>query len=51
MATWCREDRGLGIGMLVGSLTPGSALPRLFHALPGLGEAGMPLWRSVVLVA
>ena len=51
MPTWCREDRGLGIGLLVGALTLGSALPHLFNALPWLGEAGMPLWRSVVLTA
>jgi MFS family permease len=51
MATWCREDRGLGIGLLVGALTLGSALPHLFNALPWLGEAGMPPWRPVVLTA
>jgi MFS family permease len=51
MATWCREDRGLGIGLLVGALTLGSALPHLFNALPWLGGAGMPPWRSVILVA
>jgi MFS family permease len=51
MATWCKEDRGLGIGLLVGALTLGSALPHLFNALPLLGEAGMPPWRSVILAA
>jgi MFS family permease len=51
MATWCKEDRGLGIGLLVGALTLGSALPHLFNALPWLGEAGMPPWRSVVLMS
>jgi MFS family permease len=52
MATWCKEDRGLGIGLLVGALTIGSASPHLINALPILGgEAGMPPWRSVLLVA
>ena len=49
MATWCKEDRGLGIGLLVGALTMGSALPHLFNALPLLGgESGMPAWRDVL---
>ncbi len=52
MATWCKEDRGLCIGLLVGALTVGSAMPHLFNALPVLGgEAGIPPWRSVVLIA
>jgi MFS family permease len=51
MATWCKEDRGLGIGLLVGGLTVGSAMPHLLNALPLLGESGLPPWRSVVLTA
>jgi len=52
VATWCKQDRGLGIGLLVGALTIGSASPHLINALPILGgEAGMPPWRSVLLVA
>jgi MFS family permease len=49
MATWCREDRGFGIGLLVGALTLGSAVPHLLNALPLLGPAGMPPWRTVLL--
>lgn len=49
MATWCREDRGLGIGILVGALTVGSAMPHLLNALPVFGETGMPPWRHVLL--
>lgn len=49
MATWCKEDRGLGIGLLVGALTLGSALPHLLNALPVFGEGGMPPWRTVLL--
>jgi len=51
MATWCKEDRGLGIGLLVGALTLGSALPHLLNAVPIFGPAGMPPWRAVVLAA
>jgi MFS family permease len=51
MATWCKEDRGLGIGLLVGALTLGSALPHLLNALPVFGDAGMPPWRAVILTA
>jgi MFS family permease len=52
MATWCKEDRGLCIGFLVGALTVGSALPHLFNALPILGgEAGIPPWRVVLWIA
>ncbi|MCH7823384.1 MAG: MFS transporter, partial [Acidobacteria bacterium] len=52
VATWCKEDRGLGIGLLVGALTIGSASPHLINALPFFGgEAGMPPWRSVLMVA
>jgi MFS family permease len=50
VATWCREDRGFGIGLLVGALTLGSALPHLLNAVPFLGSAGMPPWRPVLLV-
>jgi len=48
-ATWCREDRGLGIGLLVGSLTLGKSLPHLINAMPWFGSGGMPPWRTVVI--
>lgn len=52
MATWCKADRGLGIGLLVGALTVGSALPHLLNALPILSEGGgLPPWRTVLLTA
>jgi MFS family permease len=51
VATWCRRDRGFGIGLLVGALTLGSALPHLLNAIPLLGAAGMPPWRTVMLAA
>ena len=46
MATWCQEDRGLGLGLLVGALTVGSATPHLLNALGGLSD-----WRPVLLLA
>ena len=52
VATWCKEDRGEGIGLLVGALTVGSALPHLLNALPVFsGPDGLPPWRIVVLGA
>lgn len=52
MATWTDKDRGLGIGLLVGALTVGSAVPHLLNALPVFGgAAGIPPWRPVLLTA
>jgi len=46
MATWTREDRGLGIGLLVGALTVGSASPHLLRAVGDIAA-----WEPVMLVA
>jgi MFS family permease len=46
VASWCREDRGLGIGLLVGAITLGTAVPHFLNASP----SGMPPWRSVLLL-
>lgn len=43
IATWTKKDRGLGIGLLVGALTLGSASPHLINALGGINA-----WRSVL---
>ncbi|KAA3645531.1 MAG: MFS transporter [Chloroflexi bacterium] len=51
VATWAKKDRGLGIGLLVGALALGSALPHLINAFPVLGSGGMPPWRSVLWFA
>ena len=51
IATWCREDRGLGLGILIGALTVGSAMPHLLNGVPLLGTPGMPPWRSVLLAS
>ena len=36
-ATWFRDRRGLAIGVVVGALTIGKAVPYLVHAVPGAG--------------
>ena len=46
MATWTQADRGLGIGLLVGALTVGSASPHLINALGGMGS-----WQFVLYLA
>jgi MFS family permease len=45
MATWFREGRGLAIGILIGALTVGSAMPHLVR-----GVTDLP-WRHTLLVA
>ncbi len=49
VATWCKRDLGLWIGIVVGALTVGSGLPHLLNGLEIFGEGGMPPWRSVLL--
>ena len=44
-ATWAKGDMGLMVGILVGALTLGSALPHLFNALGGVE------WRIPVAVS
>lgn len=46
MATWTQKDRGLGIGLLVGALTIGSAAPHLLNAFGEVND-----WKSVMLWA
>jgi len=48
VATWCVEDRGYWIGLLVGALTVGAALPHLFNAFPA--AAGMPPWQDILML-
>jgi MFS family permease len=45
---WFRRERGLAIGILIGALTVGSALPYLFRALGAY--AGLE-WRPIVALA
>jgi len=51
VATWCKEDRGFGTGLFIGSLTLGSAVPHLLNALPVFGNSGMPPWRPVLVTS
>jgi MFS family permease len=44
MATWFRRGRGTALGVMVGALTLGSALPHLVNALGGVS------WRFVIVV-
>ena len=46
IATWTKEDRGIGIGLLVGALTVGSASPHVINAFDGVGD-----WQSVLLLS
>ena len=46
VATWTKEDRGLGIGLLVGALTLGSAAPQLLNALASSNDWKMVLYIS-----
>lgn len=52
VASWCKEDRGFGIGLLVGALTVGSAAPHLINALPFFFAGGaVPDWRIILLTS
>jgi MFS family permease len=51
MATWTKEDRGLGIGLLVGALTIGSASPHLINAFGGVGDWKPVLYLSAAFAA
>ena len=49
VVSWCKHDRGRGIGILVGALAIGSASPHLLNALQVFGESGLPPWHAVLL--
>jgi len=51
MATWTKEDRGLGIGLLVGALTVGSAAPHLLNVFGGAGDWQAVLYGAAALAA
>ncbi len=46
MATWMKEDRGLGLGLLTGALVVGTATPHLIRAVGGTTN-----WQIVLYVA
>src|SRR3972149_4583893 len=45
IAGWFRAGRGIAIGILIGALTVGTALPHLFRALGAMSGAD---WRGIV---
>ncbi|MGI9613584.1 MAG: MFS transporter [Acidimicrobiales bacterium] len=45
MSGWYRKGRGFALGVMIGALTIGSALPHLINAIGGLG------WRTTLLAA
>ena len=51
MATWTRENRGWGIGLLVGALTIGSVAPHLIKAVGGISNWRIVLYASAGLAA
>ena len=50
-ATWTKKDRGLGIGLLVGALTIGSAGPQFLNATGGLHDWRIVLYGAAALAA
>ena len=52
IATWCKDDRGLGISLLVGAITVGSAVPHLLNApsFPGV-QFSPSSWRPILLAS
>lgn len=52
IATWSKGDRGLGVGLLVGALTLGSAMPYFLKAVSfGGAGSGLPAWESVLIAS
>ena len=51
LAGWFRAGRGLAIGVLVGSLTVGSALPHLLRGIGGVGQPRVVLYGAAGLAA
>jgi MFS family permease len=51
IATWTKEDRGWGIGLLVGALTLGSAAPHIINALGSIHEWQLVMYYSAGLAA
>jgi len=49
LAGWFEEGRGFAIGILVGSLTVGSALPHLIRAVGGVGNPRVVLYGAAAL--
>ena len=48
VVTWTRASRGYWVGVLIGALTLGSAMPHLFNGMTLFGNAGMPPWQDML---
>ena len=51
VASWTRRRRGLGIGLVVGAVTLGTAAPHALNALPLGGTGGLPPWPAMLWTA
>lgn len=51
IASWCKDDRGFAIGLLIGAITIGSASPHLFNSIVLFENADVLTWRVVLSVA
>ncbi|MDH5824602.1 MFS transporter [Luteimonas sp. RD2P54] len=51
MATWFVRGRGLALGVLIGAITVGSALPHLVNALGGARWQGVIGWTTALTLA
>lgn len=51
VVTWTRTSRGYWVGVLIGALTLGSALPHLFNGLSVFGGTGMPPWQDMLMAS
>ncbi|MEM8861082.1 MAG: MFS transporter, partial [Chloroflexota bacterium] len=49
MATWTQKDRGFAIGLLVGALTIGSAMPHLLNVFGGVQSWQPVMWLAAGL--
>ena len=51
IASWCKEDRGFGIGLLIGAITIGSASPHLLNGIMLSSNSSFLSWQAVLFSA
>ena len=49
LAGWFEKGRGFAIGLLIGALTVGSALPHLFRGVGGVGDPELVLYGAAII--
>jgi MFS family permease len=49
LAGWFQKGRGFAIGLLIGALTVGSALPHLFRGVGGVGDPQLVLYGAALV--